>query len=423
MKQRISFLTVLWLAGFFCVTAVAQDAHLAAAKELSVRGGLPNFFKKLEAGKAVTIAYFGGSITEAANGWREQSAAWLQEKYPRASIKSVNAAIGGTGSDLGVFRLRQHVLVYKPDLVFVEFAVNDSKKSAQEIYLAMEGIVRQIWQDNQAADICLVYTLMADMAPVLGQGYFPSSATAMEHIADYYKIPSIHMGMEIVKMAKNSELIFKGQIGEHPGKVVFSGDNVHPYPETGHRLYTEALIRSLPKIAGVTRNHPRKFPKSLVAGNWEKAGMFSVKEVNASPGWQVLTPETDTVARQLQNRFTYLIKASQPGETITLRFKGTRFGMYDVMGPGCGQYEITLDGKPALLYPRFDEYCTYYRANYFFLPDMEEGIHTIELKVSSQPLDKGVILAKRNNSIDHPQKYQPHACYASQVMIIGELMK
>jgi hypothetical protein len=54
---------------------------------------------------------------------------------------------------------------------------------------------------------------------------------------------------------------------------------------------------------------------------------------------------------------------------------------------------------------------------------MEEGIHTIELKVSSQPLDKAAILAKRNTTIDHLQKYQPHACYAAQVMIIGELMK
>jgi hypothetical protein len=268
-----------------------------------------------------------------------------------------------------------------------------------------------------------VYTLTADLAPVLEQGYFPSSATAMEHIADYYQIPSLHMGIEIVKMAKNNELIFKGKIEEHPGKVVFSGDNVHPYPETGHRLYTEALARSMPKIAAITRTHQRKLAKPFVASNWEKAGMFSVKEVSSSSGWQVLTPQTDTVARQLQNRFTYLIKASQPGETITLRFKGTRFGLYDVMGPGCGQYEITLDGNPAVLYPRFDEYCTYYRANYFFLPDMEDGIHTIELKVSSQPLDKAAILAKRNTTIDHLQKYQPHACYAAQVMIIGELMK
>ena len=36
-------------------------------------------------------------------------------------ISEINAAIEGTGSDFGVFRLKDHVLQYKPDLGFVEF--------------------------------------------------------------------------------------------------------------------------------------------------------------------------------------------------------------------------------------------------------------------------------------------------------------
>ena len=36
-------------------------------------------------------------------------------------ISEINATIGGTGSDFGVFRLKDHVLQYKPDHVFVEF--------------------------------------------------------------------------------------------------------------------------------------------------------------------------------------------------------------------------------------------------------------------------------------------------------------
>ena len=34
--------------------------------------------------------------------------------------------MGGTGSDLGVFRLQHDVLRQRPDLVFIEFAVNDA---------------------------------------------------------------------------------------------------------------------------------------------------------------------------------------------------------------------------------------------------------------------------------------------------------
>jgi lysophospholipase L1-like esterase len=426
MKYIYTATIGLWLIAIFCISVAslhAQPIPLSTAKEVRVRQGLPYFFDKLKGGKEVRIVYFGGSITEASNGWREQSAAWLQEKYPKAKITSINAAIGGTGSDLGAFRLKQHVLVHKPDMVFVEFAVNDSKKRPEDIYKAMEGIVRQIWQQNTTTDICFVYTLMADMAPVLQEGKFPLSASAMERIADYYHIPSIHMGLQIAAMEKKAQLIFKGTPEEHPGKVVFSADNVHPYPQTGHRLYYEALARSMQEMKKVSRRPARKLGKPFIANNWEQARMISVKEADYSPGWQALLPESDTVAKKLQNRFTHLIKASQPAEKITFRFKGTCFGLYDVMGPDCGQYAISVDGEPVKLYPRFDEFCTYYRANYFFIEELPDAIHTIELSVSAEKLDKAAILAKRNNTIVDSVKYSNHACYAGELMIIGQVLK
>jgi lysophospholipase L1-like esterase len=426
MRFLLSALVPLCLGCLLCFIfdhLSAQTFALAEAKEWRQRQGLPNFFRKLASNTPVTIAYFGGSITEAGNGWREQSTAWLQEKYPKAKIRAINAAIGGTGSDLGVFRLQQHVLAHHPDLVLVEFAVNDSGRMPEDIYKSIEGIVRQVWQQNNTTDICFVYTLTADMASTLQEGKFPRAASAMEHIADYYQIPSVHMGLEVVALAKSSELVFKGKPEDFPGKLVFSADNVHPYSQTGHKLYQEALAKALQAMASTKRKYVHKLEKPFVADNWEKAKMIPVKEAVFSNGWQLVSAKTDTVARQLQNRFTYLIKADRPGETLTIRFKGTRFGLYDVMGPGCGQYEIKVDGKPAILRARFDEYCTYYRANYFFLPEMEDTLHTIELTVSPETLDKAAILARRNNTIDNPAKYASQACYASQLMIIGDLVK
>lgn len=128
-----------------------------SAVELRARDGLPNFFAKVQAGGRVTVAYFGGSIT-AANGWRPQTTAWLRQHYPKADFTEVNAAIGGTGSDLGVFRLEHDVLAHRPDLVFIEFAVNDGGAPPEQIYRCMEGIVRQVRCADPATDICFVYT-------------------------------------------------------------------------------------------------------------------------------------------------------------------------------------------------------------------------------------------------------------------------
>lgn len=74
-----------------------------ASEEVVVREGIGTFVAKATAGKPVTVAYLGGSITEM-NGWRNLTTVWLKKEFPQAKVKEVGAAIGGTGSDLGVFR-------------------------------------------------------------------------------------------------------------------------------------------------------------------------------------------------------------------------------------------------------------------------------------------------------------------------------
>src|SRR5450432_2099345 len=130
-----------------------QDTPLRDVAECRPRGGMANVLARLKSGKETRIAYLGGSIT-AQDGWRPKTLAWFQSQYPSARITEINAAIGGTGSDLGVYRLRHDVLQFKPNLLFVEFAVNDSGAPPDRIHKAMEGIVRQTWQADPNTDIC-----------------------------------------------------------------------------------------------------------------------------------------------------------------------------------------------------------------------------------------------------------------------------
>jgi len=236
MVQTTAWSSVCALA--FCGAATAPNAAAdfppRTAVECRVRGGLPNFFAKLAAGDAVRIAYLGGSIT-AQPGWRVFSRKWFQEQYPRASIREINAAIGGTGSDLGVFRLRHDVLRFKPDLLFVEFAVNDGGAPPDRIQKTMEGIVRQAWKADPTTDICFVYTATQGMMHTLQEGKFPRAAGAMEAVADHYGIPSIHMALRIAEMGAAGKVIFKGDLPRTAARkkalgdtIVFSRDGVRP---------------------------------------------------------------------------------------------------------------------------------------------------------------------------------------------------
>src|ERR1700682_5589322 len=111
----------------------AQDPAAAPVHECRPRAGLPNFLAKAATpGAEIKVAYFGGSIT-AQPGWRPKTLAHFQKNWPAAKFSEITAAIGGTASDLGVFRLGQDVLDKNPDLVFVEFAVNDGGAAPDQI--------------------------------------------------------------------------------------------------------------------------------------------------------------------------------------------------------------------------------------------------------------------------------------------------
>jgi hypothetical protein len=414
----------------------AEPAYpLRDAVEYTPRQGLPNFFAKLAAGKEIKIAYFGGSITAAA-GWRVKTLAWFQNKYPQAKISEVNAAIGGTGSGLGVFRLDHDVLQAKPDLMFVEFAVNDGGADPLSIHRSMEGIIRQSWKALPEMDICYVYTLAhGTMLNDLKNGKYPRAASAMEVLADLYGIPSIHMGVEIAKLEKDGKLVFKGTRPKTDAervafgdRMLFSEDGVHPLVETGHEVYTQVVARCMEKLAVLpgAKLGPHLLGAPLVADNWETAKMLPLSRATLSAGWQKLDPKRENLAKTFGGRMAELWKAAKPGESITFKFKGTSAGVYDLLGPDCGQVRVKLDDKPEVVRARIDPYCTGHRiASLDLGSGLPDTVHTVTVTVDAQVPDKMKILFEQNrpDMEKNPDKYQGTTWYAGAIMLIGDLVE
>lgn len=415
--------------------AAEPEYPLRDAVEFTPRHGLPNFLAKLAAGKEVKIAYFGGSIT-AADGWRGKTLRWFQAKYPNARLSEVNAAIGGTGSGLGVFRLGHDVLQFKPDLMFVEFAVNDGGAAPLSIHRSMEGIVRQSWKALPEMDICYVYTVAHEgMMNDLKNGKYPRAASAMEELADHYGIPSIHMGLEIAALEKAGKLVFKAPRPQTDaekaalgGKMVFSSDGVHPFSDTGHEVYTQVVARCMEKIAVLpeAKVGPHVLGAPLVADNWEAAKMVPLSRAKLSAGWQKLDPASDPRAKSFGQRMAELWKAEKPGETLSFAFRGTSAGVYDLLGPDCGQVRVTLDDRPESVRPRIDPYCTYHRiASLDLGSGLPDGLHTVTVTVDSQVPDKMKILFEHNrpDMEKNPAKYAGTTWYAGAIMLIGDLVE
>ena len=424
------FLSLLLVVCAVRAFAAPDDLPLALAVECTPRAGLPNFFAKQGAGQDVRIAFLGGSIT-AQEGWRPKTLAHFQKENPKAKVTQVNAAIGGTGSDLGVFRLQRDVLDPTPDLLFVEFAVNDGGAPPEQIYRCMEGIVRQTWRALPHCDICFVYTLVENMAPTLQDGRFPRAASAMERIADHYGIPSIHMGLEVARLAKAGRLIFQGPLPKTDeekralgDKVVFSPDSVHPYPETGHELYLQSIARSLPAIRAASKVvGPHALQAPFTPDNYERARMLPLDQVTLSDAWVRLDPQTNALARAFHSRLPALHRAAKPGEAISFKFKGTRVAIYDIIGPDCGQVIVSLDDRPEVVQPRFDAYCTYHRlATLTIGTELPDEVHTVKVRIAAGQPDKARILSQRQERMDDPKRFDDTAFYPGAVLLVGELV-
>ena len=404
-------------------------------KEFSIRGGLPNFISKAKSGKPVTIAYLGGSITRADECYRLQSAAYLKNGFPNATIQAVNAGISGTGTDLGACRLQEQVLKYNPDLVFVEFAVNGGPNDA------MEGIIRQIIKYNPQTDICLIYTIFKSQTSYYSSGKYPPNIESLEKIAEYYHLPSIHLGMETSFLEQQGKLVFASTTPSSD-KIVFSKDGVHPV-QAGGNLYAAAIARAFNKMKTLdyeVKNHLLVNPISKES--WDDAHWYPLNaNISFSKGWKEVRTDRNDNFKQFSPWFSTIMKAENPGEYLTFSFTGKAFGIFDIGGPEVGQLAVEIDGKKVRLLPtwnvrnskavftdssetallnRFNVNCIHYRGQ-FDMVEVEPGKHQVKLIVSDKMADKLAILGKNSaDMIDNPSKYNQTIIYLGRLLIRGE---
>lgn len=390
------------------------------------RDGLNHLFQKASKKKELRIAYLGGSIT-AANGWRPQTTQWFTELYPECKIHEIHAAIGGTGSDLGVFRLKRDVLDHKPDLVFIEFAVNDGGRKPEDIWMSMEGIVRQIWSADPHTDICFVYTFRVGYEKDLREGNCPRAASAMEMLADHYRIPSINVALKIVEMETAGSLIFKADTPTAKNIIRFSKDGVHPLTP-GHEIYTEIIAGAISTFQKSSQpvDHLAQLEHPFVAGHWQNAKMIPLEQKMLTGNWKQLSQDHPQ-GKGFSKRMGTIWEADQPGSKISFKFKGSQAAIYDLLGPDAGQVIITVDGiTQSKIISRFDSYCTYHRIATLSVADNLDSntVHTVSIEIHPEQPDRKAVSFRLKNPAEELQspKFQGTKIRAAQIMIRGQLV-
>lgn len=194
---------------------------------------LKNLMKRAANGESLVIGFLGGSITQGSlsstpkNCYAYLVYEWWKKSFPNAAFSFVNGGIGGTTSHYGGARAWKDVLCYRPDIVTVDFSVNDdANEFFEETY---EGTIRRL--------------LAAPSAPavvVLNNVFYDTGKNAQDYhnrIADHYGIPHVSIKDTVYPDVESGKIV----------RADITPDNLHPN-DKGHRLVADEICKLLDSI-------------------------------------------------------------------------------------------------------------------------------------------------------------------------------
>lgn len=358
-----------------------HDSRLAAPRSTNVhlRSHLDHSRAKFQQQKQGTVAFIGGSITEMGDrGHSGMVERFLQQRFPETEFNFVNAGISSTCSTTGAFRLTRDVLNHKPDLLFIEFAVNDdqdAEHARRDCIRGMEGIIRQARNSNPKMDIVVTFFLNDSMLKQLTAGQTPLTSDAHDSVANQYGVASIDLASEVAQRIAAGKLTWKEYGGTHP---IAAGNRL------AADLIEDLLTTAWSRPEGNYDEHP--LPKPIDKNSYDRGRLVPLERAEIDASWTIGKPEWKRIPGILRSRFAddSLLFAHQVGAEASLDFQGSAIGMYVLAGPDAGTLEYSIDDQPfkqADLYHRFSRGLHYPRT-VMLDADLSSGAHRVVFRIS-----------------------------------------
>jgi len=94
-------------------------------------------------GHSVPAGYFKTPVVNTLASYPYQLLRELKTVYPCAVINVINTSIGGENSEGGARRFDEEVLIHKPDLIFIDYALNDRGLGLEKARDAWEEMIKK----------------------------------------------------------------------------------------------------------------------------------------------------------------------------------------------------------------------------------------------------------------------------------------
>lgn len=189
--------------------------------------------QELESGADATIVCFGDSITAGYAVRRGFPSFWLEslrQRFPDSKIEMINSGISGDTSQDGLSRLDWAVLSYEPDLVTINFGINDCVLglSLEEFEMNLVEMVRRI-RAGPDSEILLLSSQPLESPPY------------DQRVLDYYQtVERVAKEMNVGFVDVYGAWMKRVRVGMPLDSLILPGLD-HPN-EAGYRIIAEELM-------------------------------------------------------------------------------------------------------------------------------------------------------------------------------------
>lgn len=312
---------------------LTEEMFLSAVPVLGDTSRLLSAMRKARNGEELTIGVIGGSITQGSLATASDKSyafllyKWWVEAFPDVKINFVNAGIGATNSYLGVHRVDKELLAKEPDVIVVEFSVNDSDTLFYK--QSYESLIRKILGADNAPAVILLFMTMED-----GTSAQPSHM----HVGFWYDLPRISYRDAVLNEIEKAAFTWKD----------ISPDNIHPN-DRGHQITGEILWGYLNMILVELNNEARDDEinkvnpldkKPLLEDPYSLAGIYDSTAIEPV---QYGSFEKKEIQYTFKNSWT----VSEGDEPIIFESEARNIGImfYRTVDGRGGQFEVYVDGK------------------------------------------------------------------------------
>ena len=181
-------------------------------------------------GHSVPAGYFKTPVVNTLESYPYLVLKELKSIYPYAVINIINTSIGGENSISGEKRFRSDVLIHKPDLLFIDYALNDRGMGLDKSYKAWSLMINKALKEK--IKIILLTPSPDQRVNIL------MTNNELEQYAEQIKRLSKEKGIGLI----DSYQLFKNQLVLGDSISHYMSQVNHPNKE-GHQLISNEIIK------------------------------------------------------------------------------------------------------------------------------------------------------------------------------------